>query len=396
MLAIDITRPIMDFRYTSLVQAVDGYNQTGISLVAELPNQTLIPAGFSDDVGIYYFIPKLASYFNLSPDTAIDYFFILILGVSLVLGLIGLFLLFKNKIGRLVCVIALTWLGLHAYTTWDVYVVSTALPIATVPYLLLLAKNKKISILWLVALIAIGIAAGTGNMIRSHAGTPIIIFFVTLVMMTKGWHWRQKIALPIALIVGFALPLISFGVLLNTRDTYLRTHQADYAEVVAEHPLWHSVYIGFGFLNNSHGITYSDEVAIAKVQSVAPGTVYLSKEYETILKQEVFGLARTDAGFFLRTIAAKLGVVFMYLLIFSNLGLFAAVIRGWVWQLDLSFGLALVFAALFGVLVIPTSAYLAGFNALAVLYGAINLNLILDHGENSAWAGRLFQKKRVS
>ena len=170
-----------------------------------------------------------------------------------------------------------------------------------------------------------------------------------------------------------------FNQLLNQKDNYLRRNNPAYERVLREHPFWHSVYIGFGFLNNDYGIKYKDEVAIEKVRSISPKTTYLSEEYEAILKEQVLKLIKTKPLFVLRTIFAKFGVISLYLLIFANVGLIAVYFHRKCWPLETAFWGAMIFNSLFGVLVIPDERYLTGFITFATLYGIISIEEAIEH-----------------
>ena len=43
-----------------------------------------------------------------------------------------------------------------------------------------------------------------------------------------------------------------------------------------QHPMWHSIYIGLGYLPNDLGLRYRDDVATAKVRELAPDSGYLT------------------------------------------------------------------------------------------------------------------------
>ena len=92
----------------------------------------------------------------------------------------------------------------------------------------------------------------------------------------------------------------------------------------AAHALWHSVYIGLGYLSNEVVTSYNDQVAYDKVQSLVPGTLYESPEYHHILRQQVGLIVWQHPQLVLYTVAAKLGVIGAMFLVFANVGLIAA------------------------------------------------------------------------
>jgi hypothetical protein len=74
----------------------------------------------------------------------------------------------------------------------------------------------------------------------------------------------------------------------------LELHRDDVAGVnltngeTQAHPFWHPMYLGLGYLPNDYGIRFIDSVAADRVQRDAPGTVYLSQKYESVLRKAYF------------------------------------------------------------------------------------------------------------
>jgi hypothetical protein len=71
---------IMGSRYRQLQEALEGYQLTGTALISQT-GQGLGPAGVSDDIGTYYFIPKIAVTFALTLDQTIELFYGLMMGL---------------------------------------------------------------------------------------------------------------------------------------------------------------------------------------------------------------------------------------------------------------------------------------------------------------------------
>jgi hypothetical protein len=62
---------LMPARYQQLRRALEGFQRTGVPLVA-FDGNSFYGAGFADDLGGYYLIPKLASFLDLRLSTAVD------------------------------------------------------------------------------------------------------------------------------------------------------------------------------------------------------------------------------------------------------------------------------------------------------------------------------------
>lgn len=370
---------IMSGRLQMLQEALAGYEKTGFALIA-YDGQTIKPAGYSDDVGIYYFIPLIARWLNISTEQAITTFFAGLILISLIIGIVGSLLLFKTWLGRLIACAVLLGMSFVAIRIGDVYVASSSVALATIPLFLYLSKNKPRFTLMALFLLMAGLSIGTAHFVRSNSGMAVLIFLILAIIFFFNNPLKRKLALISILLVGVFAATLFFDSMINQREKYLHEHNENYAGSANKHPLWHSVYIGFGFLNNPYGILYSDTSAAEKVYAVAPGTKYLSSDYEMTLRSEVFKLIVNEPRFVVTTIFAKTGVLIFYLLLFSNLGLLLAIYYRKHWGLEVAFGGAILFNSLFGLLVVPIPEYLLGFFSIAALYGIVSTNHAIENG----------------
>jgi len=365
---------VMPCQYQLLHEALSGYLKTGIPLVA-YDGSVLKPAGVGDDIGIYYFIPKITYTLGISIDQCLKMFFVSIILVSLFLGIFGYFLLIKKPGTRWVGIVEVIVLACGSYFHLEgVYIILFSITIAIIPLFLYLSKGQRFSLSFAIFLLLSGLAIGVANYLRSHAGTGVLIFMVMILVFYVRIKWKQKLFLLMLLITTVLTSIIYFETLMNRRDVYLTNHDPSYKSAPRRHVLWHSAYIGFGFLNNEYGIKYKDEVAMEKVCSIAPKTTYLSQDYEEILRHEVFKLIEAHPLFTVQTMFAKLGVILFYLLLFGNVGLIAVALRKIEWPLQIAFGSAMIFNSLFGIIATPDYRYLMGFISFATLWGIITFD----------------------
>lgn len=366
---------IMSWRYNELVNTVLGYKKTGVSLLAQNGNN-LYQAGLSDDPGIYYFIPKIVTHFNLTINQGINLFFLLLVGASAIAGIF--FLVYKEKVllGKIISVVGIFAVSIFSLLMGDIYIASSSVAIGLIPVWLYFYKNNKKRIVFLSILS--GLLIGVFHLIRSHSGTAVLIFISILIIFWDSLNYKAKITVLLLLFINFNIPQFYLNNVVNMRDSFLYSNNYFVERVEPKHPFWHSVYIGFGYLDNVYGIKYQDEIAIAKVNSVSPGTLFLSEEYEEILKNEVIKLIKTDFPFVINTIGRKVLKVLFFLVVFSNFGLFAAIKTPKGWVVETGFWLALAFSSLFGILVFPSVSYLLGFIAIATLYGMVSISYYLN------------------
>lgn len=362
---------IMPFRYEELGRAVEGYARTGVALIADGP-RGLAPAGVSDDIGIYFFIPKVVHSLQVPLDRGIELFFTGSIVLSLLVGVIGGLLAFKTWPGRCAALLGALLIGLLCYKTGDVYLVPGVLALAVVPWLLYALNGRLKAGPTVIIGVLTGVAVGTGHYLRAHAGTAVVLFLVTLVLLYRRSPGRTRLALAAAFVVGLLLPVAGFARLVSQRDAYLIAHGV-VPNADSHHAFWHSVYIGFGFLTNNHGIRYDDWVAIDLAKRRSPQVIIWSRGYEKIIKDEVFKLVREDPRLIGQTVFAKLGVLGFYLALFGGVGIALAVRRVNPFPSDLAFAVAIAFSALPGILVMPMASYLTGFIALCLLYGVVGV-----------------------
>lgn len=362
---------LMPTRYQGLLEAAEGYRQTGVPLVG-LHNGHLSPAGFSDDTGIYYFVPALMRSFGTGLDQAINLFFGGIGLLAFLAGLTGLFLRYRQPNQRFVAFLVLAVASCIALLIGDVYLVSFFFVVATVPWILYALDQPDQKTIWLVFPL-IALMAPLANTVRSHAGTGVVLFLAVL-FLTGLVRTQKKAVLVLVMLLAASMPLFGLNHLVRQRDAYISKQEPAARLSDGKHPFWHSVYIGLGFLSNPYVGQYLDEVAIKKVRSLDPKAEYLSPQYDQILKQETLKVVREHPKFIVLTIAAKAGVIVMFFVIFANLGLAAGLIWKKPWQIDLAFACSLFFSSLFGLLVMPSSNYLLGFIGLAVMYSIVSIN----------------------
>ncbi len=368
---------LMPYRHLALQYSVAGYLRAKVALVA-FDGTKYLQAGFSDDPGIYYFIPRLALWSGLSLEKAIDLFFGGILAVSFLAGIIGFLATLRTWPLKLWAAFALCMLCWFSYRKGDVYIALSAPAVAVVPWFLHLLRKNTAGAGTAAFLLGVGLLVGFTNQVRSYAATSLVIFIVILVAFELKSTRARKLILLAALLAGMALPIAYFHKLIAQRDAYLINAQPGYTRTVDEHPIWHTVYTGLGFTKNPYVAGYRDEVAAEAVSAISPSTPYLSAEYERILRDESLRIARQHPLFILVTLIAKLRIVLFLLLCWCNAGLLAAALYPKGWAMESAFWGALVFSSLFGIIAVPQVQYMLGFMAFATLYGIVSLDYALE------------------
>lgn len=367
----------MDSRHSQLEDALRGLDATDIPLVS-LNSSTYAPSGYTDDLGIYYFIPQLAKIFDISIDQAIDIFFTSLLWIGMSFSLFFFFSIFKHWGSRLTTTIGLLLLTYAAYRYAEVHIAAFFSVASLVPMWIHWHQTSgKLNWKFFLGIALSGLVIGYCNIIRSHAGTGTFLFISALFLLNLA-NKHKFIAIS-ALIIFSAIPYLHFKVLETNRDQYLMKIHPDYHPLSILHPRWHSIYIGFGYLENKYGITYDDTISDLKARTVNPKVVYCSNEYERILRDQCFLLLKNDPLFVFKTVFFKILKLFFTCLKFSNLGLLLAFlyIKPSL-RYTTPFLIAAMFYSVSGILVIPLNAYVMGMVSTATLFGITMIGLSIE------------------
>ncbi len=146
-----------------------------------------------------------------------------------------------------------------------------------------------------------------------------------------------RIVMLASLTLGLLASSLYFRHVFSFRDAYLRSQQADYVEAPRQHPMWHSIYIGLGFVSNPYVAGgYCDQVAVEKVRSISPHAVFLSPEYDRDPgRSKCVSWSAGTPRSLLVNLAAKAGILQLLALLAGNFGLLAALCERKRWSLDL-------------------------------------------------------------
>src|SRR5262245_27708355 len=116
----------MGERFGWLSEAVAGYAKTGVSLIG-LSRTGLVPAGRSDDGGIYFFVPRLQRTLHLPLEQPIRWFLTGTLFVAILGGAAGQLLYCRTGRGRVAGLLGLAIVAALCYRIGDVYVFPASL-----------------------------------------------------------------------------------------------------------------------------------------------------------------------------------------------------------------------------------------------------------------------------
>jgi len=375
---------IMPCRYSSLQSTIEGFDISGVPLISFNDacnlgqNAGLGPAGYAENIGSWYIIPKIVNVFGVSLEASVQLFYSGSVLASIILGIIGCWLYCKTIAGKLTSVLAVGFLGLIIAGIGDYYVLSGATTFALIPWWLLIQKHYTVKV-QLIFLGVAGIILAISHWTRSHAGTGVFLFIVLALVLSKKYNAKTKLASFLILFTGMFLVSIFFSNLVTQRNIYLTNNKTTH-DLTVQRAFWHNLYYSLGYLHNYYGWEPSDSHSVRAALSIDPDVLVHSNPYELILKKEFFKIVKHHPFFVLQTLFAKLGVLLMYVLMFANIGLVLAKFYPQGYQFNLLFAAGIGFNMLFGLLATPDYQYLMGLFAFATLYGVYSIDYAVDQG----------------
>jgi hypothetical protein len=363
-------------RYHEVNEALLGWNETGVPLVGRFDGRwEAVPCG--DDTGLFYIVPLLARQIGWDVDRSLDVFLEGIIVASAATGLLGLWLTASRVWQRMLAVVPIVGGAYLAYKMGDVYVVQGSVVLMLIPWLVYAVKTGVRGQLRFLIVTLSGIILGLAQWIRTQSGSPVLVFFVVLVCFSS-LRRSTRILLATTLFFFMSLPLLYAEFPLHQRDSFLALHQADHRVALNHHLFWHTAYLGLGYLTNPYVSAFQDSVAVEYVEALDPAAIYGGKEYEELLKSRVKEIIKRDHKFVFYTVAAKCGVLVSLLVLCINLGLAAARAHPKPLGTELAFWLAMMFAAVPGIVAIPVPQYVLGMVTLALLYWYYSLSFYIE------------------
>jgi len=211
----------MPIRLIILEQTFQALQATGQALIRQLSNGFLIPAEykFGGDIGCTYAITKIAYLVNCSLDAAIIYFYSLLVGISSLVAIIGLWCFAKTWAGRLVAVAGVFIIAWVAWLIGDEYILSFTTA-ACIPLILYFFEKKNNTTICIMVCIT-GFFVVYANFCRIHTGTLLALVIGLRLLLYKE-KIRRKALLSAFFIVGFGLANFSIYGLFSHRNKYLR------------------------------------------------------------------------------------------------------------------------------------------------------------------------------
>ena len=351
----------------------------------------LYAVGAGDDLGIYVYLPLLSRLFGLSdPVQMLRYCYAALFGLTAALYPVIFFRLTRSMLAGIAAPLMLiacaASLGFN-----DIYWVPAWGCLTLLPLIFLLSRGR--SRYEFPALVGLTLIASWLTTIRSSAGLPIAIACVLVMLIHRYRWWRLLGGVAVLAIAYISISAFVISPIRAHSETRLGG-SALIQDRSTAHTFWHPAYLGLGYLPNSYGIRFLDAVAIARVKHDAPGTVYLSERYETVLRKAYFSVVRNHPAAVLKQYAAKALVTtadaFLYiwpaLLILPAMLLLSPDRRFWRRCAWLTVP-ALIVTFLPAMVAIPLQVYEQGLYGAVALLSILGVCWVIERTESAARAG---------
>lgn len=268
----------------------------------ETARTTCKPAGWTDDQGLYLYLPYFAHWMGISdPSRAMKMLFVGSFSALIALYPLIWWGVFDSLLAGGVLPLALVFKWAFVVNP-DIYWVGAWYLLLGLPLLFLIHHRWRArSPLALVGVVVVGSLASS---IRSHAGLPIFLGAVVILILRRS-SWGRTLSWAATLVVAYlCVHPVGFQAVRMYRDHVVGDPSWS-ARFPARHPVWHSMYIGLSHLPNRYGIVWDDSFAVTTVARLNPRAAYVSAEYERTLRDEYFRIAREDPWFVIGNLTSK-------------------------------------------------------------------------------------------
>ncbi|MBT3580758.1 hypothetical protein HN511_00490 [bacterium] len=318
-------------------------------------------------------------FLNISLEHAIDVFFYGVSALSILIGLVGFFLITKSTVSRVVLVVGLSFLAETVIGIGDVYVFHAFSMVATAPWAIYFFNAKKSDLKILSFYSFCGLFWSFCHFIRAFSWVSGFIFVFVLLFKSGYIKHNKKFVAMLLFAVCFFVPKLFYKSVFDKSNEFL-SQQDCRVDDVEGHCLWHMACCGLGYLDNDYGYRYDDRIAKNNVYSKYQGVRYGDASYDQAARKYFFDFVLTKEGFFfyLRTTFAKIGVLLLYLIACANLGLLFALLFRKPFIFDWAFLAMIIFNSLFSILTVPIMPNVVGVISSSALFGIYSICFAFD------------------
>ena len=369
----------MPCRVSGYQAALDGYKISETYLVAfnDICNNgkdILSPAAHADYVGSYIYIPFFSKLLNLNIENTTVLFFSIYGLICITISLIGLFKFYNSSISKLFGSIVIVAIGLLCIFISDTYCFYGLTSLALIPWWSKIKDLEKFNYKILIILILLtGSFISFSNTVRGNSGNDVLVSILILIIFNT---FKDKKFLRVWIIFLIILPTIFINLQIKKIENKAKNYLLNVKDIEKTYDLnfnraiWHNAYYSLGYLsiNNKDVPIPSDTYSVKKAREINPNVVLFSDEYEKILKKQYISFVKNNPLLFIQISTSKAGVVFLYFLVFFNIGIFLLFKNKTKSETIVFFVPGILLNSLFGVVTEPNYVYLLGLFAYSSLF----------------------------
>jgi hypothetical protein len=311
---------LINQRAGALSQSLALLDRGGPPLLAGVGPTGFYPIGVGgDDRGPYVYVPALGHAMGASnPSKPTKWLFFMTFGSLLLTYPLVFYELFGSLAAGLGVPFLLFLKLFHFLDVTDVYWISAWAILFCLPLLFLLHKKwaawPRLALPGITVVVVLGSLASS---MRANAGLPVFLAAIILILL-KEKSWPRRAAVGVVLVLAYvSVSTVALKADLSARNRALGSlarenkHPYFYIEKhgPSRHTLWHTAYIGLGYLENRYGLRYRDGVALAAARKSKPKVIYLTGDYERTVRHLYFQFLWKYPSFVARTYFAKGEVV---------------------------------------------------------------------------------------
>jgi hypothetical protein len=235
-----------------------------------------------DDEGEYVYLPVLSRLFGVTdPRMMWRYLYIALIALTTAIYPTIFYRLTRSLLAGLaapfiflMCMISMGFLEMYWIPAWGA--------LTLLPLLYILAREWPRFGLAVVA--GVALVASWMSSMRADCGLGIAIAAAILLVLRRWRWWRLLPALAMVALLYISIGTFVFGAIRANRDHRIGSAAAKQIDVSSSHSLWHEVYGGLGYLPNSYGLRYEDEVSAKLAAREAPNSVEFSSRWEAVVR----------------------------------------------------------------------------------------------------------------
>ena len=371
---------VMPARFNAGLESTEILNNTGLMFMryaSELSSE-IIPVSATSSAFIFFF-PLMSNFFKIEYESFINIFFHGIFFWSYFFSQYFIFLINKKKISKILSFLFVSLIYIYLYSRLFgmvvEYVAYFVAVMSIVPFAICIHNGKLNQKFINTYIIFIFILAIILDFIKDYASFGAIIFLIFILFKSKLRF--TKIFSIFLLAIYLLTPIVlSHYIEAKQKENYMKLYSHEYEHNnIHGSLLWFSAYSGLGFISEK-GLEFSDESAHKFLKEKKPEIKFFAtQENQQILKEEFFNIILSDIGFSLRLFGAKFGVIFVYAILISNIGIFYIFTKDFNSKIRVSFLSIFVFYSIFPLITIPGLGYLTGVIGVSLLIFCYTLSI---------------------